>query len=72
MNFKPIRTEKDYDKALSRMKKIFNSPMNSPEGDEAEVLALLIEDYEEKHYPIGPPDPIEAIKIRSEEKYGGF
>jgi HTH-type transcriptional regulator/antitoxin HigA len=46
---------------------VFDAGPNSPEGDEAELLSLLIEDYENKHYPIEAPDPIEAIKIRMEE-----
>ena len=68
MQVKPIRNEKDYRTALVRMDEIFDAPINSPEGDEAEILSLLIENYENQHYPILPPDPIEAIKIRMEEK----
>jgi len=67
MNIKPIRTEKDYDKALKRLEKIFDSSSKSKEGDEAEILSLLIENYENQYYPISAPDPIEAIKIRMEE-----
>ncbi len=67
MEIKPIKTEKDYDKALERIELIFDATPNSKEGDEAEILSLLIDNYENKHYPIGPPDPIEAIKIRMEE-----
>tara|TARA_B100000809_G_scaffold101249_1_gene99814 strand:+ start:1789 stop:2157 length:369 start_codon:yes stop_codon:yes gene_type:complete len=67
MEIKPIKTEKDYDKALERLELIFDATPNSKEGDEAEILSLLIDNYENKHYPIGPPDPIEAIKIRMEE-----
>lgn len=65
---KAIKSEQDYDQALDRMNELFFAPVNTPEGDELEVLAILIEAYEEKHYPIGPPDPIEAIKIRMEDK----
>ena len=46
---------------------IFDTPINSPEGDEAEILSILIEKYEDEHYPIGLPDPIEAIKFRMEQ-----
>ncbi len=67
MNISPIRTEKDYEKALKRLEKIFDSPPKSKEGDEAEILSLLIENYENQHFPIEAPDPIEAIKIRMEE-----
>jgi len=67
MNIKPIRTEKDYEKALKRLEKIFDSSPKSKEGDEAEILSLLIEDYENQYYPIEALDPIEAIKIRMEE-----
>jgi len=67
MEIKPIKTEKDYDQALKRLEVIFDAPMNSKEDDEAEVLSLLIDNYENKHHPIESPDPIEAIKIRMEE-----
>ncbi len=67
MKIKPIKTEKDYDKALERLEVIFDAEPNSKEGDEAEILSLLIENYENQHYPIQAPDPIEAIKIRMEE-----
>ena len=67
MNLKPIKNKQDYQLALSRLEVIFDSLINSDEGDEAEVLSLLIENYENIHYPIEAPDPIEAIKIRMEE-----
>jgi HTH-type transcriptional regulator/antitoxin HigA len=67
MKIKPIKTEKDYDKALERLEMIFDADPNSKEGDEAEILSLLIDNYENQHYPIENPDPIEAIKIRMEE-----
>lgn len=67
MKLKPIRTEKDYRAALKRMDVIFDAPLNTKEGDEAEILSLLIENFENEHYPIEAPDPIEAIKIRMEE-----
>ncbi|MGB5321095.1 helix-turn-helix domain-containing protein [Lutimonas sp.] len=67
MEIKPIKTEKDYDNALERLELIFDATPNSKEGDEAEILSLLIDNYENKNYPIESPDPIEAIKIRMEE-----
>lgn len=67
MNIKPIKTDQDYYKALARLDVIFDAPVDSPEGDEADILSLLIENYEDKYYPIEAPDPIEAIKIRMEE-----
>ena len=67
MNIKLIKTEQDYDRALARLEAIFDAPADSPEGEEAEILILLIEHYENQHYPIEAPDPIEAIKIRLEE-----
>ena len=67
MKIKPIKTEKDYEQALERLEVIFDADSNSKEGDEAEILSLLIENYENQYYPIEAPDPIEAIKIRMEE-----
>ena len=67
MNIKPIKTEKDYQNALNRLEKVFDAEPGTPKGDELEILALLIEKYEEKHYPIEAPDPIEAIKFRMEQ-----
>jgi len=67
MNIKPIKTETDYRTALKRLEIIFDAPAGSMESDEADLLGLLIDDYENKHYPIETPDPIEAIKIRMEE-----
>lgn len=67
MEINPIKTERAYYQALERLEKVFNMPADTPEGDEAEILSLLIENYENQHYPIETPDPIEAIKIRMEE-----
>lgn len=67
MKLKPIRTEKDYRSALKRLEGIFDAPLYTKDGDEAEILSLLIENYENEHYPIEAPDPIEAIKILMEE-----
>src|ERR1035437_2343718 len=68
MRFAPIKNEKEYQKALQELEKVFDAEPNTPEGDKGQVLVLLIEDYEKKHYPIESPDPIEAIKSIMEEK----
>ncbi len=62
MEIKPIRTEADYEKALAEVERLWGSEPGTPEGDRFEVLFTLVEAYEEKHYPILPPDPVEAIK----------
>jgi HTH-type transcriptional regulator/antitoxin HigA len=67
MDFKVLKTEDQYEKALKRLEEIFHAPSNSMEGDEADLLSVLIEKYENEHYPIGSPDPIEAIKFRMEQ-----
>jgi len=67
MEIKLIKTESDYQKALNRLEEIFDAPGGTEESDEADVLALFIDEYEKKNYPIEAPDPIEAIKIRMEE-----
>jgi HTH-type transcriptional regulator / antitoxin HigA len=67
MSIKPIRTQKDYQAALKRLEAIFDAKQGSQEGDELEVLGLLIGKYEQEHYPIDFPDPIEAIKFRMEQ-----
>jgi HTH-type transcriptional regulator / antitoxin HigA len=67
MNLSPIKTEKDYQKALERLGEIFDAKKGSPEGDELEILGILIEKYEDETFPIGLPDPIEAIKFRMEQ-----
>ena len=67
MNLKPIKTEADYCAALKRLEDIFEAKPGTLESDELDILGLLVDDYENKHYPIEAPDPIEAIKIRMEE-----
>lgn len=69
MSITPIKTENDYRAALKRMELLFDAPVDTPKGDEADILGLLIDEYEKKHYPIEAPDPIEAIKIRMEEMH---
>ncbi|MDX2002676.1 MAG: transcriptional regulator [Chitinophagales bacterium] len=67
MEIKLIKTENDYQQALKRLEGIFDAKKGSKEGDELEILSLLIEKYEDEHYPIDAPDPIEAIKFRMEQ-----
>ena len=67
MNIKPIKTENDYNEALVRLEEIFDAKTGSSEGDELEVLSILIDQYENEHFPIELPDPIEAIKFRMEQ-----
>jgi HTH-type transcriptional regulator/antitoxin HigA len=67
MTVKPIKTKKDYTQALERLEAIFDAKKGSLQGDELEVLSILIDRYEENHFPIGLPDPIEAIKFRMEQ-----
>ena len=67
MEWKVIKTEKEYRKALLRLEAIFDAPKHSREGDELELLALLIDQYEQERHPIDLPDPIEAIKFRMDQ-----
>jgi len=67
MDIKPIRSASDYKSSLERLALIFDSEIGTHESDEADILGLMIDEYEKKHYPIDAPDPIEAIKIRMEE-----
>jgi HTH-type transcriptional regulator / antitoxin HigA len=67
MKIKVIKTEADYEKTLKRFEVIFDAPADSLDGDEAELLSILIGKYEDENYPIDPPDPIEAIKFRMEQ-----
>jgi HTH-type transcriptional regulator/antitoxin HigA len=68
IDLKPIRTEADYDAALAEVEHLWGSKSGTPEGDRLDVLATLIDVYEAKHYPIDPPDPIEAIRFRMEQQ----
>ena len=69
MNLKPIKSESDYKQALNRLAVIFDAAIGTPESDEVDILGLIIDEYEKKHYPIEAPDPIEAIKIWMEEMH---
>ena len=65
---KPIRSEADYEEALSEVERLWGAPSGTLEGDRLDVLATLIDAYEDEHHPIDPPDPIEAIKFRMEQQ----
>lgn len=67
MEIKPIKTEQDYYQALKRLEMIFDAKKDSSEGDELEVLGILIDQYENEQFPISLPDPVEAIKFRMEQ-----
>ena len=67
MDWKVIKTEKDYRKALKRLETIFDSKKGSKDGDELELLSLLIDNFEKDKFPFDLPDPIEAIKFRMEQ-----
>jgi len=71
VSIKPIHNETDYDKALERVDELMalNPAMGTTQSDELEVLALLIEKYEEKAWAMSEPDPIEAIKVRMEQMH---
>lgn len=68
MEIEVIKTEEQYRKYLKRFQEVFLAEDDSPEGKEADLLALVVKDYEDRHYPIGDPDPIEAIKYHMEIK----
>jgi HTH-type transcriptional regulator / antitoxin HigA len=65
---KPIRSEADYDEALAEVERLWGAKLGTPEGDRLDILATLIEAYDDKHYRMNPPDPIEAIKYRMEQQ----
>jgi HTH-type transcriptional regulator / antitoxin HigA len=65
---KPIRSDADYEAALNEVERLWGSKLGSRDGDRLDVLATLIDAYETEHFPIDPPDPIEAIKFRMEQQ----
>lgn len=65
---KPIRTKADYEKALREVERLWGAKSGTPEGDRLDVLATLIDAFEAEHYPMEPPDPVEAIKFRMEQQ----
>lgn len=67
MNIKPIKTEQDYNDSVARIEKLWGAKKDTPEGDELDLLVTLVEAFEMQHFPIAPPDPIDAIKFRMEQ-----
>ena len=67
MDIRLIKTEQDYNSAISRIEKLWGAKIDTPVGDEFDLLVTLVESYEMKYYPITPPDPIDAIKFRMEQ-----
>ena len=68
MQLKILKTKKEYESALARFEAIFQAPAGSNESEEADVLALLIKEYEDKNFVIKTPDPLEAIRYRMEQQ----
>jgi HTH-type transcriptional regulator/antitoxin HigA len=67
MDIQPINTEKDYEQSLAEIEMLWGAELGTPKGDKLDVLLVLVEDYENKHHQISPPDPVEAIKFRMEQ-----
>ena len=67
MNIHPIKSENDYEEALVEVEKLWGSEEGTEAGDKLDILLVLVEDYEDKHYAIDPPDPIETIKFKMEQ-----
>jgi HTH-type transcriptional regulator/antitoxin HigA len=68
MNIKLIRNDADLRASLARLDTLWGAAPDTPEGGELDVLVLLVEKFEDEHYPIGPSDPVEAIKFRMEQQ----
>ncbi len=68
VEIKPIRSKADYERALAGIARLWGAGAGTPEGDRLDLLATLVDAYEAQHYPIDPPDPIEAIKFRMEQQ----
>lgn len=67
MEIKPIKTEIDYQQAIQRIEQLWDAQKDTPEGDELDLLITLAEAWEMKHYPVAPPDPVDAITFRMEQ-----
>ena len=65
---RPIRTKRDYESALKEVERLWGAKAGTSEGDRLDVLATLVDAYEAEHYPMDPPDPVEAIKFRMEQQ----
>jgi HTH-type transcriptional regulator/antitoxin HigA len=68
MTIKPIKTERDYQQALKEIDRLMDAKLGTREGDRLDLLATLVSVWEEKHYPIDPPDPVEAIRFAMEQR----
>jgi len=68
MSIKPIKSERDYRRALKLINALIDAKPNTPNGDRLEILVTLVDAWEEKHHPIDPPDPIEAIRFAMEQR----
>ena len=67
MEIRPIKTEEDYNTSIHRIEVLWGAKKDTPQGDELDLLVTLVESYEMRHYPIAPPDPVDAIKFRMEQ-----
>ena len=67
MDIRPIKTEQDYNSAIKRIEELWGAKKDTLNGDELDLLVTLVESYEMKHFPIAPPDPVDAIKFRMEQ-----
>ena len=67
-NLRPIRTKADYEASLAEIERLWGARRGTRRGDRLDILATLIDAYESEHYPMDPPDPIEAIKFRMEQQ----
>src|ERR1700721_726434 len=65
---RPIRTKRDYEAALKKVERLWGAKAGTSAGDRLDVLATLVDAYEAEHYPMDPPDPVEAIKFRMEQQ----
>lgn len=68
MKIAAIKSPKEYKNALALIEQLWDAKPNTPKGDMLEVLTILVEAYEREHYPVLPPDPVEAIKFRMEQR----
>lgn len=68
MEIKPIKTEADYEEALEQIAAVMSAEAGTPDGDRLELLSILVEAYEQKHYPIEAPDPVAAIEFAMEQQ----
>lgn len=67
MEIRPIKTENDYSKSLKRIEELWGAKKDTPDGDEFDLMVTLVESYEMKHFPIAPPDLVDAILFRMEQ-----